>query len=412
MSIVINSVGRLTEVIINGSQPFTREIKDLQVTKVSDTHVQIIPFAAGSIAIADITIDGAVPSSYSDLKTKLALVFPKANSGEGGSVSDLDDVPDSATRLAFLSDERTKLTGIATGATANSSDATLLARANHTGTQLASTISDFNAAALAAAPAETTTTEGALINGASDKATPVDADHVGLMDSAAANILKKLSWSNIKATILSYLISVRQPQFLFLTSGTTWTTDANITAATVFKITMVGGGGGGGGMNTTNGKAPGGGGGAALIKFITGLSPSTGYTYAIGAGGGGGAATPAAGGAGGDTTLTIGATTYTAGGGAGGPETISTAGGTGGTAINGDININGQNGDGTGAASAATSGSRGGSPGLGFGVGGGGQDAGGNGFPGTGYGAGGGGAAHSAASGGAGTQGAILIEWT
>lgn len=38
----------------------------------------------------------------------------------------------------------TKLNGIASGATANSSDATLLARANHTGTQLAATISDFD----------------------------------------------------------------------------------------------------------------------------------------------------------------------------------------------------------------------------------------------------------------------------
>lgn len=85
MSIVINSVGRLTEVIINGGQPYTREIKDLQVTKVSDTHVQIIPFDAGAIAIEDITIDGDVPSDYDDLKTKLALVFPKASAGGGAS---------------------------------------------------------------------------------------------------------------------------------------------------------------------------------------------------------------------------------------------------------------------------------------------------------------------------------------
>ena len=43
--------------------------------------------------------------------------------------------------------DKAKLDGIATGATANSSDATLLARANHTGTQTASTISDFSTAA-------------------------------------------------------------------------------------------------------------------------------------------------------------------------------------------------------------------------------------------------------------------------
>jgi hypothetical protein len=47
------------------------------------------------------------------------------------------------------------LLNVANGATANSSDATLLARANHTGTQTASTISDFNTAASAAAPVQT-----------------------------------------------------------------------------------------------------------------------------------------------------------------------------------------------------------------------------------------------------------------
>lgn len=49
-----------------------------------------------------------------------------------------------------------------------------------------------------------TTAEGALISGATAKTTPVDADFIGLMDSAASNILKKLSWSNIKATLKTY----------------------------------------------------------------------------------------------------------------------------------------------------------------------------------------------------------------
>lgn len=45
---------------------------------------------------------------------------------------------------------------------------------------------------------------GALINSATSKTTPVDADYVGLMDSAASNVLKKLSWANIKATLKTY----------------------------------------------------------------------------------------------------------------------------------------------------------------------------------------------------------------
>lgn len=50
---------------------------------------------------------------------------------------------------------------------------------------------------------ETTTTLGSKINGATEKTTPVDADMVGLMDSAASNVLKKLSWANIKAGLWS-----------------------------------------------------------------------------------------------------------------------------------------------------------------------------------------------------------------
>lgn len=52
------------------------------------------------------------------------------------------------------------------------------------------------------------TTHGALIHSAAAKTTPVDADMVGLMDSAGSNTLKKLSWSNIKATLKSYFDSL------------------------------------------------------------------------------------------------------------------------------------------------------------------------------------------------------------
>lgn len=57
----------------------------------------------------------------------------------------------------------------------------------------------------------TTATAGALINGATSKSTPVDADYVGLMDSAASNVLKKLSWANIKATLKTYFDTLYAP---------------------------------------------------------------------------------------------------------------------------------------------------------------------------------------------------------
>lgn len=51
---------------------------------------------------------------------------------------------------------------------------------------------------------ETPTSLWNTINGATEKTTPVDADMVWLVDSQAWNILKKLSWANIKATLKTY----------------------------------------------------------------------------------------------------------------------------------------------------------------------------------------------------------------
>lgn len=49
------------------------------------------------------------------------------------------------TTASFTTAEEAKLAGIAAGATSNSTDATLLARANHTGTQAISTVSGLQA---------------------------------------------------------------------------------------------------------------------------------------------------------------------------------------------------------------------------------------------------------------------------
>lgn len=45
---------------------------------------------------------------------------------------------------------------------------------------------------------------GGAVHGTSSKTTPVDADEVPLIDSAASNTLKKLTWANLKATIKAY----------------------------------------------------------------------------------------------------------------------------------------------------------------------------------------------------------------
>lgn len=44
----------------------------------------------------------------------------------------------------------------------------------------------------------------AIVHAASSKATPVDADEVPLIDSADSNVLKRLTWANLKATLKTY----------------------------------------------------------------------------------------------------------------------------------------------------------------------------------------------------------------
>ena len=45
---------------------------------------------------------------------------------------------------------------------------------------------------------------GSGINDRDEKTTPADADEIGLIDSAASYVLKKLTWANLKATLKTY----------------------------------------------------------------------------------------------------------------------------------------------------------------------------------------------------------------
>lgn len=89
----------------------------------------------------------AVQEFYSEYSAAIALKVPNTRTVNGHALSSnvtlaADDFTDGTTNKFLTASERTKLSGIATGATANSSDATLLNRANHTGTQSADTITD------------------------------------------------------------------------------------------------------------------------------------------------------------------------------------------------------------------------------------------------------------------------------
>lgn len=181
------------------------------------------------------------------------------------------------------------------------------------------------------------------------------------------------------------------------------------------RIKMSGGGGGGGGAAATGASqgACGGGGGAGgyLEKVIT--SPSSSYSYAVGAAGTG--SSGASGGTGGNSTFD----TLTASGGTGGTvgaagTNSSANGGAGGSASGGDVNITGQTGHtslGGNGIGQFVGGGGGSNP---IGLGGASIATSSAGRVATGYGGGGGGASIGqslgAQAGGAGTAGIIIVE--
>lgn len=116
----------------------------------------------------------------------------------------------------------TKLAGIATGATANASDADLRARSSHTGTQLAATISDFTSAAAAAAPVQSVAGRtGAVVivvgdvSGAEASANKAQANGYASLDSGG-----KVPQAQIPAiAITEYLGDVASQAAMLALSG-------------------------------------------------------------------------------------------------------------------------------------------------------------------------------------------------
>lgn len=60
-----------------------------------------------------------------------------------------------------------------------------------------------------------------VVNAATAKTTPVDNDLVGLVDSAASNVLKKLTWANLKATLGSVFFNKSSDDSDDITEGST-----------------------------------------------------------------------------------------------------------------------------------------------------------------------------------------------
>jgi hypothetical protein len=208
------------------------------------------------------------------------------------------------------------------------------------------------------------------------------------------------------------------PRVVVLTSGSSWTVPAGVSA---MKVTVVGAGGGSSGAYWCIPTCGGGAGGTA-VKYFNNVVAGTVCSYSIGSGGSAGQfdANFSNGGNGGNTTFTYSGTTLTANGGTGSKDTSNAtailSNGIGGSATGGDINIKGQNGQypNTSNSSNYFPSGDGGSVAFGIGIGGRGgaynqssvsEQAG------TGFGSGAGGGGGSIRTGYTGQAGVIIIEY-
>lgn len=205
----------------------------------------------------------------------------------------------------------------------------------------------------------------------------------------------------------------------YLTGSGTHTTDSK---AAKIRIEVIAGGGGGGGSATaaSSGAAGGGGGAGGYAEKGFNVAPSTGYSYAAGAGGAGGTAGANDGSDGSDSTMTVGGVTVTAKGGKGGKgmaagSAVAWALGGAATAVSTSGAFNGYGAPGGPALrnTAATMMSGSGANSQPWGAGGQGRNTQGDGNAAVGNGAGGGGgctvSAGSAQAGGAGADGLIIV---
>lgn len=263
-----------------------------------------------------------------------------------------------------------------------------------------------------------------IIEGVLDKGTPLIHYHKDGMavkgkfddgDDSVLQVFGEISRNGIPLAddLTGRLIGI---SILTASSGT-FTTNAK-TKKIVIEL-LGGGGGGAGATNAGSGEVvvggAGGAGGYARKTFT--VTPSTGYSYAVGALGTAG--NNGSGGNGGNSTFTVGGTTVTAFGGSGSANTSSAntigtrMGGAGGViSTNGDINMTGQHGEiGIRLSGSQALANRGGH--SKYGTGGQGVTGNSNGNDAVGYGAGGSGSASVNAggskTGGAGVQGVIIV---
>jgi len=212
---------------------------------VSGDHIQVVNDDAGNtitFSLDSLTLDdipaGSINKVYTQTeKTKLAGVATNATANSPDATllnrqnhtgtQSADTVTDGTTNKVYTATEKTKLSGVATGATANSTDATLLNRANHTGTQSSSTISDFTEAAQDAIAALLQGTSGVTLS-YNDAANTLTITGPGASGLDAEAVRDAIGVALVGTGAISVLVNDAADTITISTTATQNDTDANL----------------------------------------------------------------------------------------------------------------------------------------------------------------------------------------
>lgn len=191
--------------------------------------------AAGFMTGADKTkLDGIAAGAQVNVPTNLTTATSATTLTVNSDTGTDATLPAATTSVAgvMTAADKTKLDGIASGATANATDAQLRDRSTHTGTQTASTISDFNSVARAQVEAE-------LVAGTNVTITPSGSGatrQLTIAASSGASLAQVVTYAGTAKTLaltdINTIIDCTSGSAVTITippqSSVTWTADAEI----------------------------------------------------------------------------------------------------------------------------------------------------------------------------------------
>lgn len=149
-------------------------------------------------------ITGSELQPLSQLSTTTTLTATTISASSVGNV--LADSGNGFVTAGFAANQQVRISGYTGGGVANNLTATIVSVSAGllyvdvplTSVAAGDTVTITRWLSRKATPA---TVQAGAINTATGKATPVDADALGITDSAAGGILKKLTWANLKAAL-------------------------------------------------------------------------------------------------------------------------------------------------------------------------------------------------------------------